>query len=82
MSGAGAVAFGDGMVPGAAAGVVERALLYVKAFNGLIMIHPEDKSISGNGVMNEGVVSTRLGLPGMPAPVSYTHLTLPTSDLV
>lgn len=67
MQQAGAVAFSDGMVPSAAAGMVERALLYVKAFEGLIMVHPEDKSISGNGAMNEGVTSTRLGLPGMPA---------------
>lgn len=64
---AGAVAFSDGMVPSAPAGTLERALLYVKAFDGLVMVHPEDKTISGNGVMNEGPVSIRIGLPGIPA---------------
>lgn len=64
---AGAVAFSDGLKPSAPAGLVERALLYVKAFNGLVMIHPEDKSIAKNGVMHEGVTSTKMGLPGAPA---------------
>jgi dihydroorotase len=64
---AGAVAFSDGLKPSPSAGVVERALLYVKAFGGLVMLHPEDKSISKNGAMHEGVVSTKLGLPGAPA---------------
>ena len=63
----GAVAFSDGLKPSPSAGMIERALLYVRAFDGLIMVHSEDKSISKNGVMNEGIVSTRLGLPGAPA---------------
>lgn len=63
----GAVAFSDGLRPSPSAGMIERALLYVRAFDGLIMVHSEDKSISKNGVMNEGIVSTRLGLPGAPA---------------
>lgn len=67
MYGAGAVAFSDGIKASANAGMVERALLYVKAFDGLIMNHPEEKSISKNGAMNEGVTSTKLGLPGAPA---------------
>ena len=64
---AGAIAFSDGLHPSASAGMVERALLYVKAFDGLIMNHPEEKSISKNGVMHEGVTSTKLGLPAAPA---------------
>ncbi len=67
MHGAGAIAFCDGLKPSSNAGMVERSLLYVKAFDGLIMNHPEEKSISKNGAMNEGVVSTKLGLPGAPA---------------
>lgn len=67
MHSAGAVAFSDGLKASPSAGMIERALLYVKAFDGLVMEHPEDKSISKNGVMNEGLVSTRLGLPGAPA---------------
>ena len=64
---AGAVAFSDGPKPIPSAGVLERALLYVKAFGGLIIVHPEDKSVSKNGAMHEGLVSTQLGLPGAPA---------------
>lgn len=67
MHGAGAIAFCDGLKPSSNAGMVERSLLYVKAFDGLIMNHPEEKSISKNGTMNEGVISTKLGLPGAPA---------------
>lgn len=67
MHSAGAIAFCDGLKPSSNAGMVERSLLYVKAFDGLIMNHPEEKSISKNGAMNEGVVSTKLGLPGAPA---------------
>ncbi len=64
---AGAIAFSDGPRASVSAGMVERSLLYVKAFGGLIMNHPEDKSISKNGVMHEGITSTQLGLPGAPA---------------
>lgn len=64
---AGAIAFSDGLKPSPSAGLLERALLYTKAFDGLVMTHPEDKSISKNGVMNEGVMSTRMGLPAAPA---------------
>ena len=67
MYSAGAVAFSDGLHVSPSAGMIERALLYVRAFDGLVMVHPEDKSISKNGMMNEGALSTRLGLPGAPA---------------
>lgn len=63
----GAIAFSDGNLPSLVAGVMERALMYVKAFDGLILAHPEDKSISKNGVVHEGTVGTLLGLPMMPA---------------
>ncbi|MDW8272700.1 MAG: dihydroorotase [Chitinophagales bacterium] len=64
---AGAVAFSDGALPSLSAGLLERALEYVKAFNGVVFVHPEDSSISGNGVVNEGVVGTMLGLPQIPS---------------
>ena len=67
MYNAGAIAFSDGLKPSPNAGMTERALLYVKAFGGLVMNHPEDKSVSKNGMMNEGAISTRLGLPGAAA---------------
>jgi len=43
-----------------------KALQYVRAFDGTIIQLPDDKSISANGIVNEGIVSTQLGLPGKP----------------
>lgn len=45
---------------------MSRALLYSKGFNGLIISHPEDESMAGGNQMNEGVVSTYLGMKGIP----------------
>ena len=64
---AGAIAFSDGLKPSTSAGMVERSLLYAKSFDGLVMNHPEEKSLSKNGAMHEGVTSTKMGLPGAPA---------------
>jgi dihydroorotase len=44
-----------------------KALQYVKAFDGILMQIPDDKTINPHGLMNEGIVSTQLGLPGKPA---------------
>ncbi len=63
----GAIAFTDGIFPVQSAGVLVKALQYVKAFNGVIIQLPQDKSMGQHGLMNEGVVSTQLGLPGIPA---------------
>ncbi len=66
MHASGAVAFTDGTNPVQSAGILLKALQYVKAFDGVIIQIPDDKSIGSSGVMNEGVISTRLGLPGKP----------------
>ena len=63
----GAVAFTDGLQPVQSAGIMVKALQYIKAFNGVLMQVPIDKSIGAQGLMNEGIISTQLGLPGMPA---------------
>ena len=39
---------------------------YAKDFDALIVHHTEDPHLTEDGVMNEGEVATRLGLPGMP----------------
>jgi dihydroorotase len=64
---AGAVAFTDGDHSVTDAGLMSRALLYSKGFDGLIMSYAEDKDIAAKGKMNEGVNSTLLGLKGNPA---------------
>lgn len=63
----GAIAFTDGLVPVQNAGLLLKALQYVKTFNGVIIQLPQDKSINASGLMNEGIVSTRMGLQGIPA---------------
>lgn len=67
MQQSGAVAFTDGNRPVSNAGLMSRALLYTKAFNGLIFSYAEDQDIAGKGKMNEGVMSTFLGMKGNPA---------------
>ncbi|UYQ94794.1 dihydroorotase [Chitinophaga horti] len=63
----GAAAFSDGLKPLQSSGLMLKALQYVKAFNGAVIQVPDDTSISGHGLMHEGIHSTRLGMPGKPA---------------
>jgi dihydroorotase len=63
---AGAVAFSDGLLPVQSSGLLLKALQYVKAIDGTIIQIPDDKTIGTYGLINEGIVSTRLGLPGKP----------------
>ncbi|TXI32812.1 MAG: dihydroorotase, partial [Niabella sp.] len=63
----GAVAFSDGKLPVQSAGILVKALQYIKSFDGVLIQVPDNKSISPNGLMNEGITSTQMGLPGRPA---------------
>jgi dihydroorotase len=67
MKASGAVAFSDGINCIQSAGLLVKALQYVKAFNGIIIQVPDDKSINPHGLMHEGAVSTQMGLPGKPS---------------
>ncbi len=67
MQQSGAIAFTDGQKSVSNAGLMSRALLYTKSFNGLILSHPEDQDIAGKAKMNEGVMSTYLGMKGNPS---------------
>ncbi len=67
MKASGAVAFSDGINSIQSAGLMVKALQYVKAFDGIVIQLPDDKTINPHGLMNEGIVSTQLGLPGKPA---------------
>ncbi|QOJ15066.1 MAG: dihydroorotase [Planctomycetia bacterium] len=64
---AGAVAFSDDGDGVADASVCLRAMQYVSMFDRLFIQHCEDKSLAGRGCMHQGLVSTRLGLPGIPS---------------
>jgi dihydroorotase len=67
MKAAGAVALTDDGHPVQNAGLMRHALAYAKDFDLPILTHAEEKSLSRGGFMHEGVVSTRLGLRGIPA---------------
>jgi len=63
---AGAVAFSDDGKTISDAGVMRRVLEYSTLVGMPVVVHAEDCSLRGAGVVNEGPVSTRLGLPGNP----------------
>ncbi len=60
-------AFSDDGDAVADAGLMRRALQYVRRFGGVIISHPEDRNLSRGGQVNEGRVSFSLGLRGIPA---------------
>ena len=64
---AGAVAFTDGARAIGSTRLMRLALSYARGFGAKIVQHPEDPLLSSGGVATEGELSTRLGLPGIPA---------------
>lgn len=66
MTKSGAIAFSDGNRSVQSGGLMGRALLYAKGFGGLVISFAQDDSLSGGCLMNEGVVSTYLGMKGNP----------------
>ncbi len=68
----GAVAFSDDGHGVQSGGMTRTAMDYIKAFGATYISHCEDESLSAGGVVNEGVVSTRLGLPGWPGVAEET----------
>jgi dihydroorotase len=62
----GAVAFTDDGAPVYSAEIMRRALEYCKMLNRTVLVHAEILELTQGGVMNEGAVSTHLGLRGMP----------------
>jgi len=63
---AGAVAFTDARTSVASAQLMRLLLAYARDFDALVVQFPEERSLAQGGVMNEGEVSCRLGLPGIP----------------
>lgn len=64
---AGAVAFTNGTSSIASARVMRRLLAYTRDFNALVVHNVEEPELANGGLMNEGEVSSRLGLRGIPA---------------
>ncbi|MBW4024972.1 MAG: dihydroorotase [Proteobacteria bacterium] len=64
---AGAVGFTDGGRAIGPARLMRLALSYARGFGGIVVQHPEDRSLAEGGAATEGELATRLGLPGIPA---------------
>lgn len=64
---AGVIGFSDDGDPVSDANVMRQALSYATSLGLPIINHAEDRSLARGGVMNDGEVATRLGLPGVPA---------------
>ena len=67
MVGAGAVAVSDDGKPVVSSHLMRTALEYARTFDIPVADHCEEPTLAAGGVMHEGLVSTRLGLKGMPA---------------
>jgi len=67
MAEAGAALFTNGDKPITSSRTLRRALSYASAFGVLIAHRPEDPYLAEGGVMHEGELAARLGLPGIPA---------------
>lgn len=67
MHSAGAVAFNDYKKPISNPNLMKIALQYASNFDGLVCSFPQENNIAENGVMNEHITSTKLGLKGIPA---------------
>jgi dihydroorotase len=63
----GAAGFSDDGVPVAGARRLQQAFQYQRLAGGLLVLHEEDPSLSGQGAMHEGAISALLGLAGIPS---------------
>lgn len=68
---AGAIAVSDDGQPVANDQLMRRALEYAKGLNLLVISHAENLALTADGCMNEGPVSTRMGLSGIPNAAEY-----------
>jgi len=64
---AGIVGVSDDGMPIMNGGLMRRVLEYAAMFSLPVIVHEEERTIAAGGVMNEGALSLRLGLKGMPA---------------
>lgn len=71
---AGAVGVTDDGLPVMDSGLMRMALEYSQAFGVPVVDHPEDLTLSRDGTMNEGLVSSRLGLKGKPNAAEDIHI--------
>ena len=74
MQQSGAIAFADYNKPIENDNLMKVALLYAQNFDGLILSFPKNNKIAGEGIANEGINSTKLGLKGTPALAEHIQI--------
>ena len=74
MKNAGAIAFGDYKKALQNANLQKIALQYVQDFDGMLIAFCQDSTLKGSGIANEGAISTKLGLKGIPALAEELHV--------
>jgi len=74
MKNAGAIAFGDYKKALQNANLQKIALQYVQDFDGMLIAFCQDSTLKGSGIANEGAMSTKLGLKGIPALAEELHV--------
>jgi dihydroorotase len=74
MQQSGAIAFGDYNKPIENDNLMKIALLYAQNFDGLVLSFPKNSAIAGDGIANEGINSTKLGLKGNPALAEHIQI--------
>lgn len=74
MQQSGAIAFGDYAKPISDDNLMKIALLYAQNFDGLILSFPKNNSIAAEGIANEGINSTQLGMKGIPALAEHLQI--------
>ena len=74
MQQSGAIAFGDYNKSIENDKLMKIALLYAQNFNGLVLSFPKNNAIAGEGIANEGINSTKLGLKGNPALAEHIQI--------
>lgn len=74
MQQSGAIAFGDYNKSLENDNLMKVALLYAQNFDGLVVSFPKNNAIAGEGLVNEGKNSTKLGLKGIPALAEHLQI--------
>jgi dihydroorotase len=74
LSDSGAALFSDDAFPIQNSEVMRRAMEYARMLNRGVALHCEDKQLAADGVMDEGPVSTLLGLRGIPGAAEDVHV--------
>jgi dihydroorotase len=71
MAQSGAVLFTNGDLPVANASILKRAMAYSASLGVTIMSRPDERALSGSGVMNAGELAGRMGLSGIPVEAEW-----------